>query len=237
MTPRGRRLLGSCGRWWAGLTLAGCAVVVGVLGLLLAGQTRPDEFDNAVDSPVIAFFGGHQGPLLWLALPGTLVPAAAFSAAIAIGCLIAGRHSGAVLALTAVPAATGLGDGLLKHVVHRTYLGQLTFPSGHTTSVAALTAALAVLLLIPPRRAGTWALRMLLLAVCCAITAVVAAAVIALRWHYFTDTVAGAAVGVGTVCALALLLDFAQLVRVRAVAVRAISAIQASTRASSRQAS
>jgi membrane-associated phospholipid phosphatase len=31
--------------------------------------------------------------------------------------------------------------------------------------------------------------------------------VIGLRWHYFTDTVAGAAVGIGTVCALALVLD------------------------------
>ncbi len=48
---------------------------------------------------------------------------------------------------------------------------------------------------------------MLLLAVCCVIAAVVAAAVIALRWHYFTDTVAGAAVGVGTVCVLALIAD------------------------------
>jgi len=28
-----------------------------------------------------------------------------------------------------------------------------------------------------------------------------------LRWHYFTDTVAGAAVGIGTVCGLALILD------------------------------
>ena len=28
-------------------------------------------------------------------------------------------------------------------------------------------------------------------------------------WHYFTDTVAGAAVGVGTVCALALVIDLA----------------------------
>jgi membrane-associated phospholipid phosphatase len=36
---------------------------------------------------------------------------------------------------------------------------------------------------------------------------IVAAAVIGLRWHYFTDTVAGAAVGIGTVCGLALLLD------------------------------
>jgi len=35
----------------------------------------------------------------------------------------------------------------------------------------------------------------------------VAVGLIGLRWHYFTDTVAGAAVGIGTVCALALLLD------------------------------
>ena len=37
--------------------------------------------------------------------------------------------------------------------------------------------------------------------------ALVAVGVIGLRWHYFTDTVAGAAVGIGTVCALALVLD------------------------------
>jgi len=35
----------------------------------------------------------------------------------------------------------------------------------------------------------------------------VAIGVIGLRFHYFTDTVAGAAVGIGTVCGLALLLD------------------------------
>jgi membrane-associated phospholipid phosphatase len=48
-----------------------------------------------------------------------------------------------------------------------------------------------------------------LVAVACVITAIVATGVIGLRWHYFTDTVAGAAVGLGTVCALALLLDLA----------------------------
>lgn len=50
-------------------------------------------------------------------------------------------------------------------------------------------------------------LRILGLALPLAVTAVVALAVIALRWHYFTDTVAGAAVGLGTVCAVALVLD------------------------------
>ena len=41
----------------------------------------------------------------------------------------------------------------------------------------------------------------------CVLGGVVAVGVIGLRWHYFTDTVAGAAVGIGTVCALALVLD------------------------------
>ena len=48
---------------------------------------------------------------------------------------------------------------------------------------------------------------MLVVAVFCVASALVATAVIALRWHYFTDTVAGAAVAVATVCGLALLLD------------------------------
>jgi hypothetical protein len=40
-----------------------------------------------------------------------------------------------------------------------------------------------------------------------ALGGMVAVGVIGLKWHYFTDTVAGAAVGIGTVCGLALLLD------------------------------
>ena len=54
--PRARPLLGDGRRTWAGLTLAACVIVVVVIGLLFRGQTGPDAFDNAVDSPVIAFF-------------------------------------------------------------------------------------------------------------------------------------------------------------------------------------
>jgi membrane-associated phospholipid phosphatase len=208
LIPRGRPLLGPSGRAWASGLLAGCAIVVGLLGVLFAGQTRADGFDGAVDTSFIAFFAGHRDLLPWLAKPGTPIPAILISAVIAAGCLIAGRLNGAVLALTAVPVADGLTDGLLKPLFHRTYLGGVVFPSGHTTAVVALTATLAVLLLVPPQRRSTRAVRVLVVAVFC-----VATAVIALRWHYFTDTVAGAAVGVGTVCALALILD---LVRDRA---------------------
>jgi membrane-associated phospholipid phosphatase len=207
LVPRGRLLLGPSGRAWASGLLAGCAILVGVLGALFTRQSRADGFDGAVDTSFIAFFAGHRDLLPWLAKPGTPIPAVLISAVIAAGCLIAGRLNGAVLALAAVPAADGLTDGLLKPVIHRTYLGGVVFPSGHTAAVVALAATLAVLLLVPPQRSSTRAARVLLVAISCAAAALVATAVIALRWHYFTDTVAGAAVGVGTVCALALILD------------------------------
>lgn len=207
--PRARPLLGDTRRTWAGMTLAACAIVVVVLGLLFKGKTGPDGFDNAVDSPVIAFFRPHSGFLPWLALPGTLIPAIAISAAIAAGCLIAKRPNGAMLAVMAVPAAGGLTDGLLKHLFHRTYLGALAFPSGHTTTVTAMTATLALLLLVPPQDARTRAVRAAVVAAACLLTVMVVIGVIGLRWHYFTDTVAGAAVGTGTVLGLALLLDLA----------------------------
>jgi len=206
---RGRLLLGESGRAPAAALLAGCVIIVVVLGLLFKGQTQADRFDNAVDSPFITFFAGHKQLLLWLAAPGTLVPAVVISVAIALWCLFAGRLNGAVLALAAVPIATGLDDGLLKHVFSRTYLGGLSFPSGHTSSVVALTAILALLLFVPPQQTSTRAARVALLCVCFVAVAVVVVAVMALEWHYFTDTVAGAAVGVGTVCALALTLDLA----------------------------
>jgi len=124
-----------------------------------------------------------------------------------VGWCSAGRLNGAGLAAAAVPATVGLNDGLFKPLVHRTYLGVLTYPSGHTATMFALAATVAVLLLIPPKPAKAGALRVLIAGAACVLGGVVAIGVIGLRWHYFTDTVAGAAVGIGTVCGLALLLD------------------------------
>jgi membrane-associated phospholipid phosphatase len=191
------------------MTLTACVIVVVVSGLLFKGKTVPDGFDNAIDSPVITLFHTHGGLLLWLALPGTLIPTVTISVVTAAGCLLAKRPTGAVLAVAAVPAATGLTDGLLKHLFHRTYLGALSFPSGHTASVTGMTATLALLLLVPPQRARTRAVRAEVVAAACLLTVMVVIGVIGLRWHYFTDTVAGAAVGVGTVLGLAFLLDLA----------------------------
>jgi membrane-associated phospholipid phosphatase len=200
-------LLPAPARQWAGGLLACCAALVVVLGVLFARQTEPGWLDHAVDAPVIAWFHGHPGLAQRLASPGSFLPEAILSAAIVAACLIAGRLNGALLAAAAVPAAAGLNDGLLKPLVHRTYLGVLTYPSGHTATISALAATVAVLLAVPPRRPRARALRLLIVGAACVLGVVVATGVIGLQWHYFTDTVAGAAVGIGTVCALAFLLD------------------------------
>jgi membrane-associated phospholipid phosphatase len=207
--PAGRPLVAPQARLWALALMACCGVLVAVLGVLFAHQAGPDSFDRAVDSPIITWLSGHPGLCLWLAAPGSSIPATVLCAAIVVACLLTGRPTGALLAAVALPAATGLDDGVLKHLVHRTYLGQLSYPSGHTTAIFALAATVAVVTLGPlrPARAGT--LRLLIPAIGCLLGAAVAVGVIGLQWHYFTDTVAGAAVGIGAVCGVALGLDLA----------------------------
>jgi membrane-associated phospholipid phosphatase len=203
----GRPLLVASARLWARALLAGCAVLVAVLGVLFAHHATADQLDRAIDAPLITWFGGHPGLAQWLAVPGSLIPAVALSATIVVACLFAGRLNGALLAAAAVPAAVGLNDGLFKPLVHRTYLGALTYPSGHSATIFALAATVTVLLLVPAPSCTATVLRVLIPVAACVLGAVVAVGVIGLRWHYFTDTVAGAAIGIGTVCGLALLLD------------------------------
>jgi membrane-associated phospholipid phosphatase len=202
-----RPLLAASARLWAVALLAFCALVVTVLAMLFARQARPDGFDHAVDAPFIAWFDGHHGLGLWLVSPGALIPAAALTVVIVASCLAAGRLNGAVLAAAALPAADGLNDGLLKPLVHRTYLGFLTYPSGHTTAVFAMAATITVLLLGALREGEVGAFRVLVPVVAGLLGVVVVIALIGVRFHYFTDTVAGAALGIGTVCGLALVLD------------------------------
>jgi membrane-associated phospholipid phosphatase len=203
----GRPLLGPGARLGAGLLLTCCAILVAALGLLFAHQTTADRLDHAIDPPIITWLAGHPGLAAWLAFPGSQRPAVALSVVIVVACLLTRRLNGAVLAAVAVPAAVGVNDGLCKPLFHRTYLGVLSYPSGHTATMFALAATVAVLLYVPPRPVRARALRIVIPAATCVLGGVVAVGVIGLQWHYFTDTVAGAAVGIGTVCGLALLLD------------------------------
>jgi membrane-associated phospholipid phosphatase len=203
----GRPLLRDARRTRAWPVLATCVIVLATLGLLLRGQAEPDGLDSAIDTAMVSSFSGHSGVLPWLALPGSTIPLIAVSIAIAVGCLIAGRRNGAILAVTAVPVTAFLDDTVLKHLVDRTHFGQLSFPSGHAASAMTLATVLGVLLHDQARPTVTRVVRAALVVAACTVTALVAVGVIGLRWHYFTDTVGGVALGVGTVLTLAFLID------------------------------
>jgi membrane-associated phospholipid phosphatase len=205
--PLGRPLLAGSARTWAIAVVIGCALLAAGLGVLFAGQARASWFDHSVDSPIISTLGRHGLTSYRLASPGTLGPAVLISGAIAVICLRFRRINGAVLALLAVPVSDGLDDAILKPLIGRTDLGQLTYPSGHTTAVFAMTTTVAILLLVPPQQSRTRTLRVLLVLAALGIALIVAAAVIALEWHYFTDTIGGAAVAIAVVTTLAIIID------------------------------
>jgi membrane-associated phospholipid phosphatase len=171
MRRRARPLLRDARRTRAWPVLATCVLVIAALGLLLRAQAHPDRLDSVVDTAMVASFRSHQGVLPWLALPGSTVPLIAVSLAIAVGCLVARRPNGVILAVTAVPVTAFLGDTVLKHLVDRTHSGQLSFPSGHTASAMTLATVLGVLLHGPARRTAARMARAALVVVACAVTA------------------------------------------------------------------
>lgn len=190
--------------------VAGCAAVTALLGLAFAHQGRPGRLDAAVDSWVRDGLGRYHGPVHLLAGLGGLIPVAVLTAVLVVACLAARWWRGAALAGLGMTAAVALTEAVLKPLVGRTIDGYPSFPSGHATALSGLAAICAVLLAGPshPRLPGAVRLALILGAVLLA--AAVATAVIVLSYHYFTDTVAGTAVGTGTVLLTALLLDRAR---------------------------
>jgi undecaprenyl-diphosphatase len=192
----------------AALVVAGCAAVTASLGLAFAGQARPGGLDRAVDAHVRSGLGPYEGQLHLLAGLGDLVPVTVLTAALILACLAMRRRRAAALACLAVPGAVALTEFVLKPLVGRTIHGAyLCFPSGHATASFALATTCAVLLASPERPRLPGAVRLLLVLAAAVVATAVAVAMVALGHHYFTDAVAGTAVGVGMVLLTALLID------------------------------
>lgn len=194
----------------AALLVAGCAAVTAFLALTVGHQARPGGLDAAVDTRIRDSLGGYQGPLHLIADLGDLIPVIVMIVALVVACLVARWWRGAALAALAVPVAVVLTEAVLKPLIGRSLEGYHSFPSGHATALFGLAATCAVLLANPPRPRLPGAVRLLLVLGAAVIAATVAVAVVVLRYHYFTDTVAGTAVGVGIVLLTALLLDRAR---------------------------
>ncbi|MGI9009540.1 MAG: phosphatase PAP2 family protein [Streptosporangiaceae bacterium] len=204
----GRPLLPVTARPWALLLASGCAALTVVVGVLVAHQHIPVGIDHAIDVPVYTSLGPHHELLLRIVGLGSPLPVIVLSILIVAGCLLAGRLNGAILGVLAAPLADGLDELVLKPLFHRADLGFLSYPSGHTTAVFALGSTVTVLLAVPAAGVPRAMMRRVLIPVAGGLIGVaVAVGLIALRWHYFSDTVGGAAVAIATVCVLALLLD------------------------------
>ena len=200
-------LLSPATRPLAAVIVAACVGTTALLGALLGHGAHTDPVDTAVDSAVRASVSGHPKLLELLARPGDQPAIVGIAAVLVLACLLRRRYRGAALVAISIPAAAVITERLIKPLVGRTSLGFLSFPSGHATGTFALATAVTVLLAGAP--ALPRALRLAAVVIAFAIASVVAAAMIALGFHYFTDAIAGAAVGIGTVLATALLIDLA----------------------------
>jgi membrane-associated phospholipid phosphatase len=157
--------------------------------------------DTAVDGKVLAGLDEHPRLLAMLVWPGEPIPFTAMAAALALACVLRRWYVGAALVAISVPLATAVTELVLKPLIGGTSWGN-PFPSGHVTSVFALATALTVLLAWAPRP-----LRLVLAVAAFLLAGAVSIGVIGAHMHHFSDTIGGAAVGIGTVVATALILD------------------------------
>jgi membrane-associated phospholipid phosphatase len=197
-----QRLLPPRFRLAAVVVVVACVITVGVLGAVFYHGSTPD----ALDRTVFRLVWPHRVGLDPLVILGDTVPMALLTAALCYCCLALRRYAGAIMVALAVPVAAGVTE-LLKHVIHRIYIDFLSFPSGHATATFALITCIAVLLIDPPATRAPVSMRIVLAALSAGLGVMVALGLVAARFHYVTDTIAGAAVGIGITLTIALVLD------------------------------
>jgi membrane-associated phospholipid phosphatase len=199
LPPRARRR--------AAITAACCAIVVAVLAAFAVNRSQGNAVDRPVDSWLRQHLGSHLHLLSDISYLGGGQATAVLTVILIAACLVARRLNAAVLTLVSVAVAAGLTEYVLKPLVHETIRGSLTYPSGHTSSLFTLIAVIGVLLVDTPRQRPRPAARLLLMAGLVIIGCLVAVAVIGLRYHYFTDTIAGAAWGTCVALTATFLVD------------------------------
>jgi membrane-associated phospholipid phosphatase len=174
--------------------VAGAVLIAATLVVAVTVHRHPGP--DALDGWVFSTVGpAPHSPVLIHVTDLGAVPAAIGGSLLA-ALVAVGRDRGTALACLVGPAlALVLVEWVLKPTVARHYLGVLSFPSGTITAVAAVATAWVV--------AVPWWLRVPVLLVGAGVVAWAGVAVIALRWHYPSDALAGGAFGVGVV----LLLD------------------------------
>lgn len=183
------------------IILVTCVLVLAAQGVWIRHGMETSWVDATVNAKVVAALGEHPLLLAVLVWPGEPVPFTAIAAAVALACMLRRWFEGAALVAISVPLATAVTELVLKPLIGGTSWGN-PFPSGHVTSVVALATALTVLLARAPRGQ-----RLAFASAAFLLAGAVAIGVIGARMHHFSDTIGGAAAGIGTVLLTAFVLD------------------------------
>ncbi|MET8137602.1 phosphatase PAP2 family protein [Streptomyces sp. NPDC005251] len=193
-------------RVWLGPTAVLAALVVVVLGVLYADDSKPGMVDARIWAAVYGVGPPWQHVALALDFLGEPVGAATLVVAAMTGCLLLRSARAAVLIVAGIGMTVGTAT-LLKSLVGRTiHDGNLSYPSGHTafaTALALVVALLATGRLGLGRTAGTL---FVLTAALIAGTAM-GWAQVALGAHYPTDVLGGWCTALAVIPATAWLVD------------------------------
>lgn len=199
-------MLPSSLRVWLGLIAALAALVVVVLGVLYADDSKPGMVDARISVAVDGVGPPWRSVALDMDFLGEPVGAAMLVGAIVTGCLLLRRPRAAVLVVAGAGMTVGTAT-LLKSLVGRTiHDGNLSYPSGHTafgTALALVVALLATDLLGLGRTTGT----SLVLAAALVAGAAMGWAQVALDAHYPTDVLGGWCTALAVIPATAWLVD------------------------------
>ncbi|MBN0048896.1 phosphatase PAP2 family protein [Streptomyces actuosus] len=193
-------------RVWLGPVAALAALVVVVLGVLFADESRPGRVDARIRASVDGAGPTWRHVALAMDFLGEPAGAAALVLAAVTGCLLLRRPRAAVLLVAGVGVTVGTAT-LLKSLVGRTiHDGNLSYPSGHTafaTAFALVVALLATGRLGLGRTAGT----SLVLAAALVGGAAMGWAQVLLDAHYPTDVLGGWCTALAVIPATAWLVD------------------------------
>jgi membrane-associated phospholipid phosphatase len=192
-------------------------IVVAVLGVRYANQDAAGWLDRTLDTFIRTHIRRDQPLVRALVILGDPLPAIIVVAAVVAAAAVVRRWSGVVLTIGGTLAAVTITELILKPLVMRLRYGHLSFPSGHSTTVAAVAIATSILL-TGAQRPRSLAVRLVAGVVPIVVAAGVAVGLIAEHIHYehihyATDTLAGCCVAAATVLTTALFLDFAPRVR------------------------